>query len=466
MNVTNKIAIALLSTFGYLYYTTILTKVNTYLNFDRNRQIIKDKKVKIQDNKSQLVVYSYEKYFNDIIQYIYKNYPDKIKNVSYDEEKIYTYNDWKYRRKNQEHTKVKILTPNECNFEFQYKYLEKEYKIKVELEVVKDHHQNPLKIMETHDCCSSEEILRKLIIESDNNDILVSLIDTAKEDIKKEMQKYKKSSKETMRIYYYKKDFWCLLAKSPKRTSDTIYLPKNKKEELIEKVEDFFSEDTRDIYLSFGIPYKCVYMIHGPPGSGKTSVIKSLASILDCDIFVLPITKDMVDSDFVSAFAYINDQESNDRIIVIEDIDTLFEERKDGDTKNGITLQAFLNCLDGFTCIEGTMLFITANKPEVLDYAFIRSCRIDHKIELGYADKYQSRCMFEKIIPTQKKRFDEFYSLIKHKEYTTAALQEFLFYNRNCENILDLINDFNDIVDKNDPKNFEILKEVNKNFYS
>ena len=27
--------------------------------------------------------------------------------------------------------------------------------------------------METHDCCSSEEILRKLIIESDNNDILV-----------------------------------------------------------------------------------------------------------------------------------------------------------------------------------------------------------------------------------------------------------------------------------------------------
>ena len=66
--------------------------------------------------------------------------------------------------------------------------------------------------------------------------------------------------------------------------------------------------------------------------------------------------------------------------------------------ENGITLQGFLNCLDGFTCVEGTMLFLTANKPEVLDYAFIRSCRIDHKIELDYADKYQTKNMFLKIL--------------------------------------------------------------------
>ena len=74
--------------------------------------------------------------------------------------------------------------------------------------------------------------------------------------------------------------------------------------------------------------------------------------------------------------------------------------------------------------------------------------------------------MFDKIVPKQKEKFDEFYSYIKHKEYSTAALQEFLFYNRECEDILELINEFNDIVDKNNPKNFEILKESNKNFYS
>ena len=47
------------------------------------------------------------------------------------------------------------------------------------------------------------------------------------------------------------------------------------------------------------------------------------------------------------------------------------------------TLQALLNCLDGHTCVEGTLLFMTANNPEKMDYAMIRSCRIDYKLELG-----------------------------------------------------------------------------------
>ena len=84
-----------------------------------------------------------------------------------------------------------------------------------------------------------------------------------------------------------------------------------------------------------------------------------------------------------------------------------FHKDKKGDKDNGITLQAFLNCMDGFTCIEGTMLFITANKPEVLDYALLRSCRIDNKIELGFADKYQTKEMYKKLLPNQTDKFKE-----------------------------------------------------------
>ena len=45
-------------------------------------------------------------------------------------------------------------------------------------------------------------------------------------------------------------------------------------------------------------------------------------------------------------------------------------------------------------------------------------------------------------------------------------LQEFLFYNRECEDIMAIIDKFIDIVEKNDPKNFEIIKDEQKNFYS
>ena len=169
----------------------------------------------------------------------------------------------------------------------------------------------------------------------------------------------------------------------------------------------------------------------------------------------------------MDAFSYINDNEEKERIIVIEDIDTLFDEnRKKDDTSNGITLQAFLNCLDGFTCVEGTMLFLTANKPEVLDFAMIRSCRIDNKIKLDYANEYQTKKMFETFLPAQENKFKSFYKEIKHKEYTTAMLQEFLFYNRECEDIMVIIDKFIDIIEKNDPKNFEIIKDEQKNFYS
>ena len=74
--------------------------------------------------------------------------------------------------------------------------------------------------------------------------------------------------------------------------------------------------------------------------------------------------------------------------------------------------------------------------------------------------------MFDTFLPDQEDKFNDFYKDIKHKEFTTAMLQEFLFYNRDCEDILSIIEKFIEIVDKNDPKNFEILKEENKNFYS
>ena len=54
-------------------------------------------------------------------------------------------------------------------------------------------------------------------------------------------------------------------------------------------------------------------------------------------------------------------------------------------------------------------------------------------------------------------------SLQKEAIYTTAMLQEFLFYNRKCENILELMDEFQTLIDKNDPKNLERDSEHKKN---
>ena len=404
-------------------------------------------------------------HFDDVLRYIYKHNSDKINETTYEVSKVYSFSDWRNRRKELPGY-MKVTRPYEGHLFFKHEYQETEYQIEADISFMKDVKGNHLKLMEESGCGSSEEsLLQKITLSSVNAEVLQHYVDEAVRYVKQEIKKLKKNTRDSMNVYYYKKDYWVLLAKSPKRPEDTIYLREGQKEDIIGKVEEFFSEDTRNVYLSFGIPYKSVLMIHGPPGSGKTSTIKAIASSLDCDLYILPITKDMLDTHLVDAFSYINDQEDKERIIVIEDVDTMFDDRKDGDTENGITLQGLLNCMDGFTCVEGTMLFITANKPEVLDYAMVRSCRIDHKYELGYADEYQTKQMFTKFFPTQLDDFDAFYEDIKHKKYTTAMLQEFFFYNRKSDKITDQKEQFTKIISKNDPKNFELLKETDKNFY-
>ena len=104
------------------------------------------------------------------------------------------------------------------------------------------------------------------------------------------------------------------------------------------------------------------------------------------------------------------------------------------------------------------MLFLTANKPEVLDFAMIRSCRIDNKIELDYADKYQTKKTFESsTYLEQVDKFKEGFIEKPSHEIYNSDVTRFLFYNRDCENILELLDDFIKIVDKNDPKNFEVV---------
>ena len=53
-----------------------------------------------------------------------------------------------------------------------------------------------------------------------------------------------------------------------------------------------------------------------------------------------------------------------------------------------------------------------------------------------------------RIYPSMTK----FYNSISHLKYTTAMLQELLFFNRKSENILEHTDDFKKIVEKNDNK--------------
>jgi len=406
-----------------------------------------------------LIFYPVDSHYNIILEYLYDKYPDKITNFVYSNECLSSQLEYRFRRY-KDRQSVKSILPHDCDFTFHKELDEEDIEFQCQLEVIyKELVPETYYHSLGHDG-GEDRILKRLTLSSPKKESLVKLIDVAKETIKKKHEENKKSTNDTIRIYYFRKEYWNMLAKAPKRPIETLYLKEGEKETLISMVEEFFHDETRDVYLSFGMPYKHIVMLYGVPGSGKTSTITTLASHFDCDIYTIPITKELTDYGLIDAFSYINDKEDKKRIIVLEDIDCTFDcERKEGDEKNMITLQALLNCLDGHTCVEGTLLFMTANKPEKMDSAMVRSCRIDYKLELGYADEYQTNAIYDTFLPKQSEHFKKFYQRISHMKVTTAMLQEFLFYNRKCENILDHMKQFMDIVEKNNPKELSAEKK-------
>ena len=404
-------------------------------------------------------------YYRDVLENIYKYNTDTINDFLYLEEmKFRTY---KYGRSEDKNV-GKVLIPGEIEIDFVYK----DTNIHVKHECIRDNENNLDKLYLANDCCGGykgEILFTKLTLTCIDKNLLIKFVDESRKIVEERRKINRKKTSDIIRVYYYK-EYWNLFSKTPKRSLDTLYLKKGELENLTNSIAEFFSVDERDEYLSFGIPYKKVYFLYGVPGSGKTSSINTIASHFGCDVHIIPLSTDMDDSTLVEAFSSVNNEEDNSeknhKIILIEDIDCIFEDRKEGDhMKNKVTLQGLLNCMDGFTCLEGALIFITANKPETLDNAMIRSCRVDYKLELGYADEYQTKCMFDRFLPKQNDKFNKFYNSISHLKYTTAMLQELLFFNRKCDSILDHIDEFKSIIKKNDSKNITEIDENVKNIY-
>jgi len=414
---------------------------------------------------AKLTLDSHFTFYKYVCYYTYEKYKDKIPDFQYLSQS--TIKPYQYvprcDRDNHEFN-VKMCSPNDISLDIDF-----------EDEIIKFTHKTnfdkdgiPQKILIQGPGCNSppeETIMRTICLEGSNNDLLIKFVDVAKAFCEDKINLSKKSTSSTIKVNMWRKDYWNLLFKSPKRPLDTLYLKEGQKESLIKNIEEFYDPDTRADYLSHGIPYKSVILLYGPPGTGKTSSINTIASHFDADVYVIPISKELTDYGLIDAISYLEEKEDKKRIIVIEDIDSIFTDRKKGDDDNGVTLQGLLNCFDGFACVEGTLLFITANKPEVIDDALLRSCRVDHRYELDYADEYQSKFIFDKMAPEgDKDSFQKFYKLVKNKKYTTAMLQEFLFPNRKKDTIFDSMDEFYKIIDVNKKEFFE-KKESKENLY-
>lgn len=278
----------------------------------------------------------------------------------------------------------------------------------------------------------------------ENKAIFLKFFETASVYLKEKWMDMEDEDKKVS-IYIWDENYWETLEKSMSRKLSTIYLD-GMENDIFEKIKHFKSEETEKLYKDFGIPYKYNILFHGVPGTGKTSLIFSIASELKMNIAIMTFTNDMNDNVLMRCFRRIPEN----CILVIEDIDALFESRKkNDDLKNNITFSGLLNTMDGIAHVDKQIIIMTTNHPLVLDAALKRPGRVDLTFEFKYSSKSQIKTMFERFLPNQKEKFNEFYCRIKNLKITTAMLQQFFFGNRLQPDILDYIEELEKLANDN-----------------
>jgi hypothetical protein len=211
------------------------------------------------------------------------------------------------------------------------------------------------------------------------------------------------------------------------KTLNSIFGPGIK--EIRSRIELF---NNQEWYKKRGLPHTLGILLHGPPGTGKTSTIKAIAKTTDRHIVNLQLRRNTTKQQLFDLFYNENINIISDmcvscftipldkRIYVLEDIDCLtdvtlnrelvkvptqipvdkpltsmspaeyniylqnqkkiIEEENNNDN---IDLSFLLNLLDGILEIPGRIIIITSNYPEKLDPALTRPGRIDINVKLG-----------------------------------------------------------------------------------
>ncbi|XP_042446066.1 AAA-ATPase At5g57480-like [Zingiber officinale] len=191
--------------------------------------------------------------------------------------------------------------------------------------------------------------------------------------------------------------------------------------------------DGREFYCRTGRAWKRGYLLHGPPGSGKSSLIAAMANHLHYDVYDLELTRVANNSDLRSLLIQTN----NRSVIVIEDIDcsldltgdrrgtgkstaarmrTVRRRRQPSLDNEGtdsedddvggrgndgrVTLSGLLNFIDGLwsCCGEERVIVFTTNYVEAFDPALLRPGRMDVHVRLGACGAHAMRELVERYV--------------------------------------------------------------------
>lgn len=151
---------------------------------------------------------------------------------------------------------------------------------------------------------------------------------------------------------------------------DSVVLEDDFKSEIVDSINSFF-DGKDDFYAKYNIPYRRGVLLYGPPGNGKTTLVKSLVNMIKHPVVYWQINEFTSSYSISEVFRRVS--EKAPALLVIEDIDSLPSNLR----------SMFLNQLDGIQDNAGLFVIGTTNFPEKIDPALMnRAGRFDRAFEV------------------------------------------------------------------------------------
>lgn len=159
----------------------------------------------------------------------------------------------------------------------------------------------------------------------------------------------------------------------------------------------------RKWYNDRSIPWKRGWLLHGPGGTGKSSLAKAIAQNLKIPIYFFHLGT-LSDKEFTEKW---KENVYAPAVILLEDFDSYFNKRENLTSHKSLTFDTVLNAISGVNSSDGIFLIVTTNHIDKIDEALgvsatggisTRPGRIDSVIYMGEMSEQNRSKMANRIL--------------------------------------------------------------------